>query len=140
MGFLKTSKANISKFYNYENYDKKLFEKFLQDNNIVSFSYCPIYVSWDYYLKYGKDIGSKKYNEGLPPYHDHAYALKTITKEIYYVYQPYFNADDIRAEIQTWTEKVGINCKVYDSEFSWYNKNNTCLVILYAKTTKEPVV
>ena len=141
MSFTKISKTNVSKLYNYNNYDEELFEKFVKNNNIVSYSKHPTFVSWDYYLKHGRDVGGTKHNEGLPPHNDHAYAFKTSSKEIYYVYQPYFKADKIREDVENWADKVGISCKVYESNYSWYNReHDTCMVILYAKTTKEPVV
>lgn len=62
MAWNKINKKNLEKLYNYDNYDKETFNKFLQENNIVSYSRHPQMVSWEFFLTKGKDVGLVHFN------------------------------------------------------------------------------
>lgn len=140
MAWDKITKKNLEKLYNYENYDKENFNKFLKENNIVSFSRYPKMVSWEFFLTKGKGVGSKHYNEGQPPKNDHGYAFKNDKQEVFYVYQPYFSVNEIEKEVESWAKKLDLGYLILDKDYSWYNKGNTCLVVIYSKHTTKPIL
>lgn len=140
MSWNKISKKNLESLYNYENYDKESFNKFIKENKIVSYSRHPQMVSWEFFLTKGKDVGLKHYNEGQPPMDDHGYAFKNDIQEVFYIYQPYFSPDEIEDEVKSWTEKLNLEYLILDKEHSWYNKGNACLVVIYSKHTTKPIL
>lgn len=140
MSWNKISKKNLESLYNYENYDKEAFDKFLKENKIVSYSRHPQMVSWEFFLTKGKDVGLRHYNEGEPPRNDHGYAFKNENQEVFYVYQPYFTVSEIEDEVKSWAKKLNLEYLIFDKEHSWYNKGNTCLVVIYSKHTTKPIL
>lgn len=140
MAWNKINKKNLEKLYNYDNYDKETFNKFLQENNIVSYSRHPQMVSWEFFLTKGKDVGLVHFNEGLPPRDDHGYAFKNDKQEVFYIYQPYFSVNEIENEVKSWAKNLNLECLILDKRHSWYNKGNTCLVVIYSKYTTKPII
>lgn len=78
-------------------------------------------VSWEFFLTKGKDVGSKHYNEGVPPKDDHGYGFKKEKQEVYYIYQPYFAPYEIE-EVKNWANRLNLEYEIFDKDKSWYYK------------------
>lgn len=88
-------------------------------------------------IKHGKQ--SSRYNpvrdKARAPYQDHStYFKNTKTGVCCLIYAPYYNADDIRKEVEEWAEKWGLKADVYDAEKCYYSKD-TCLVVIHLPAT-----
>ncbi len=71
-------------------------------------------------------------SENDPPYHDHKqYFKNTKTGLCCLTYNPYEQADKIRAKIKKWAHDNGLEADVYDASHSWYSPNNTCFVVIH---------
>ena len=136
----KVNEKNLNNLYGYYHYDKELFNDFLKNNHIISFRKKPLMVSWEFFLTKGKDVGLKHYNEGIPPKNDHGYGFKNEKHEVFYIYQPYFAPNEIEDEVKNWANKLNLGYKILDKDKSWYNKGQTCLVLIYSKNATKPLI
>ncbi len=113
--------------------DLENFIEFIEKNNIYSGSlgYC-----YHKEIKSTLTTGRGKFIHGsvvdnTPPCYDHGGYYKTKDGQIFLVYQPYGDPNDIevyRIEIERWATKQGIQAKVFGFEYGWYN--SSCYLVV----------
>ena len=81
-----------------------------------------------------------------PPYADHRDYFKDVYGNVYYVIQPYYGAVDeyignnyegavkesynMISEINEWCKEHNLKAHYYGSQYSWYYKGSTSLIII----------
>lgn len=117
-----------SRYTDFENW-----HKFIQDNELYSYcqGFLPVYSSLKRYFETSGDHGWKLHNDRRPPAYDHGYMYKKKDRTPLLVYQPYGDPNDIeayRAEIEQWATDRGIQAKVFDFDYGWYN--SSCYLVV----------
>ncbi|MFA9424342.1 MAG: hypothetical protein ACERLG_12245 [Sedimentibacter sp.] len=120
--------------YGARSFDKKLLDDWLEGKNITR------WVSGGEhdvpkFLRTGRsNIGFPNHNVNKPPYLDHvAYFKETNPLKVWLVYHPYKDIESIKDEIEEWTILHDLKVNFYDSGKSWYNKNNTSMIVITTK-------
>ncbi len=113
-----------------EESDLNKLKDFIDKNELVSFSGPPYFADWNFYLTKGKDIGSKKYFEGLPPYYDHGKFFKNKNGHVICVYQPYTPFNELKEKVENWIRGKNLNAIVLDPSHSWYYPGSSSIVII----------
>lgn len=108
------------------------FRKFIKENNIYggSLGYC-----YNHEIKSTLTTGRGKWvrdqRKNTPPCYDHGGYYKTKDGQIFLAYQPYGDPKDIeayRAEIEQWATERGVQVKVFDFDYGWYN--SSCYLVV----------
>ncbi|MCQ5129118.1 hypothetical protein NE562_05555 [Butyricicoccus faecihominis] len=118
--------------------DKRLFDEWVQDKDIVRWTYGPNeLVDLPRYLRTGHryyvpGAFSRGARYELPPRMDHATMFKSRSGKCWLTYQPYYDAADTRLLVDDWAERHGLRAVVYEKDESWYYPGSTCLVVIDA--------
>lgn len=133
-----TTEQNIQRIYHRDNSRFDMLRRSIEVNGFNKMAFfCGDDINIPTIIKHGKHF--PQYNpvrdKARAPYQDHTtYYKNTKTGVCCLTYAPYYNAEDIRKEVEEWAEKWGLKADVYDADKCWYSKD-TCFVVIYLPTT-----
>lgn len=105
--------------------------EFIRKNNLVSYFQTNMQ-DWKRFFTYGRNtFGFPKIQTERMPHSDHFMAYKSRNGTVLYVSQPYQSPNGIENELKEWAQRRGLAVEIYNSEYSWYNPGETCLIILH---------
>lgn len=120
--------------YGCNTFDTDLLDQWLDGKNVRTWSIGRNYNVPNYLITGRSTVGFPKHFENIPPYFDHATFFKSTNPlKIWLVYHPYREIEDIRNEIEKWGAKENLSVSFFASEYSWYNKGNTSMVVITTK-------
>lgn len=120
--------------YGASSFDNELLDKWLEDKYIRRWTKNGEH-DVPKFLKTGRsNIGYPNHKANMPPYLDHVAYFKALNPlKIWLVYHPYYDIEGIKDEIQKWVTIQDLQVEFYDSSKSWYNKDNTSMVVITTK-------
>jgi len=117
--------------YGSKTFDKELLSEWLAGKRITRWTVGRGH-NVPRFLRSGRsNIGFPNHHADNPPYIDHEVFFKaTSPLKVWLVYHPYYDVESIREEVEDWAARHDLHVEFYDSSKSWYNKNDTSMVVI----------
>lgn len=128
----KVTRKTEFQMHAHSNNNPEMMRRFFDENQIQKFTRLQIYQDWNRFFLTKRDTYMLKdaAKTGMP-YNDHGRAFMNHLAQICYVSQPYAEVRQVKVELEQWASERGLVVELFDSTHSWYNKDNTMVVLVH---------